>query len=147
MESSHHNKIPGANFWAALSAQTKSCHQAESGNVQAWLPENLSQSLGEPSMLETSDSPRTGSESTLLSQILENLEDWLEQNPGSTPKDFYQYLGKFALSSLAATGILRRSKARGKKLHPTLELALNSLQNSPTPSDKDTEPEETELMA
>src|SRR6476659_6983501 len=102
-ESSQPQGIPGASFWAALSAQTKSCHHSENGEVQVWLPENISRWPGEYSMIEISDSPKIGSESTPLSSILENLDDWLTRHPGSTADDFSLYLERYHLSLTAVS--------------------------------------------
>lgn len=78
------------------------------GRIQEQSWETDTRSLGEPSMLNTGESPKEDAEST-LSQILE-----VDAHP------------KYYLSAKACHGILRRAASRGKKLPEILEKALHS---------------------
>lgn len=75
-----------------------------------------------------------------LASILETEADWLARNPGKTASDWIKYIGKYSLSPVAASGILRRAAKRGRELPPQLRQALEGLaaqgqeSNSPLPS-------------
>ena len=76
----------------------------------------LNSGMGGPTgclMLKTSESHK-GADECLLSDVLE---------VGNLPQKYY-------LSPKACQGILRRAEARGKKLPPMLESALNSVAHS-----------------
>lgn len=77
-------------------------------------------------MLDTSECPSDGEgfSDCLLLDILEWPEDWLARNPHRSSADYWNYLCGYFLSPLACRGILRRARARNRRLPLALEEAL-----------------------
>ena len=84
------------------------CLVVEDGQEPEWLEVKSAESHGERSMLNFGASPNTARESS-LSQVLEDVG-------GGT--------SRYSLTPKACAGILRRAKAKGKKIPELLEAVL-----------------------